>query len=92
MPRFLRRYTAGVLTFAALASFMVALAQAQSAQGSAFRDNAAWSAADGVLTTQAEAGKTPLVSRATLADSITAFDFRAPAGARASESSSHPSR
>ena len=38
---------------------------------------------DGALTTQAEAGKTPLVSRATLADSVTSFDFRAPTGARA---------
>ncbi len=53
------------------------------APDAAFRDNPAWTVADGALTTQAEAGKTPLVSRATLADSVTSFDFRAPAGARA---------
>jgi hypothetical protein len=82
MPRFLRRYTAGVLTVAALASFMVAHAQTPT-PASAFRDNAAWSVADGALTTQAEAGKTPLVSRATLADSLTSFDYRAAAGAKA---------
>ena len=84
MPRFLRRYVLAVLTISALASFST---QAQSPQspsvpGSAFRDNAAWVVADGALTTQSEAGKKPLVSRLTLADSVTAFDFRAPAGAR----------
>jgi hypothetical protein len=83
MPRFLRRLTTGVLTVAVFASFMVAEAQTPAVPGTAFRENAAWSVVDGALTTQAEAGKTPLVSRATLADSVTAFDFRAPAGARA---------
>ncbi|HEU4779550.1 MAG TPA: c-type cytochrome [Steroidobacteraceae bacterium] len=83
MPRFLRRCTTGVLTVAALASFLTAEAAQPSTPGAVFRENAAWSVADGALATQAEAGKTPLVSRATLADSITAFDFRAPAGARA---------
>ncbi len=83
MPRFLRRYVLAVLTICALASFVAAEAQTPSGQSTAFRDNAAWTVVDGALTTQAEAGKTPLVSRATLADSVTAFDFRAPAGARA---------
>ena len=82
MPRFLRRHVLAVMTICALASFP-AQAQAPSGPGAAFRDNAAWTVTDGALTTQSEAGKTPLVSRLTLADSVTAFDFRAPAGARA---------
>ncbi|HYJ42357.1 MAG TPA: hypothetical protein VEW08_16310, partial [Steroidobacteraceae bacterium] len=77
MPRFLRRHVLAVLTICALASF-----PAGAQPSSAFRDNPAWTFADGALTTQSEAGKTPLVSRLTLADSVTAFDFRAPAGAR----------
>ena len=84
MPRFLRRHVLAVLTMTALTSFLAAQAQTPPASGSAFRDNPAWTLADGALTTQAEAGKTPLVSRATLADSVTAFDYRAPAGASAS--------
>jgi len=84
MSRFLRRCTAGVLTVAALASFMVARAETLSAPGAAFRDNAQWTAAaDGALTTQTASDKAPLVSRATLADSITAFEYNAPAGSRA---------
>ena len=82
MPKFLRRYAVAVLTIAALATFHIANAQ-NAISGNAFRDNPAWTMADGALTTQAEAGRTPLVSRATLADSVTSFDFRAPAGARA---------
>jgi hypothetical protein len=82
MSKFLLRRTVAVLTIAALASFHIASAQNATPAG-AFRDNPAWTVVDGALTTQAEAGKTPLVSRATLADSVTSFDFRAPAGARA---------
>src|SRR5690349_10910786 len=80
MSRFLRRCTVGVLTVAALTSFIVAPAQAAE---TAFRDNAQWAAADGALTTQTASDKAPLVSRATLADSVTAFEYRAPTGSKA---------
>src|SRR5690349_10740454 len=80
MSRFLRRCTVGVLTVAALTSFMVARAEAAE---TAFRDNAQWAYADGALTTQTASDKAPLVSRATLADSITAFEYRAPVGSKA---------
>jgi hypothetical protein len=83
MPKFLRRHSVAVLTIAALASFHIASAQNATPPAGAFRDNPAWTVVDGALTTQAEAGKTPLVSRSTLADSVTSFDFRAPAGSRA---------
>src|SRR5262245_18261659 len=82
MPKFLLRRPVAVLTMVALASFHIARAE-NAAPGGAFRDNPAWSVADGALTTQAEAGKTPLISRMTLEDSVTGFEYRAPAGARA---------
>src|SRR6186713_2726540 len=81
MSRFLRRCTAGVLTVAVLTSFMISRANA--APETAFRDNAQWVAAEGALTTQTASDKAPLVSRATLADSVTAFEYRAPAGSKA---------
>jgi hypothetical protein len=83
MSKFLRRHSVAVLTIAALASFHISSDQNATRPVGAFRDNPAWTVVDGALTTQAEAGKTPLVSRSTLADSVTSFDFRAPAGARA---------
>src|SRR6187402_1123055 len=86
MPRFLRRCSAGVLTVAALTSFLIARAETppvNPAPGAAFRDNAQWTAADGALTTQIVSDKAPLISRATLADSVTAFEYRAPVGSRA---------
>jgi mono/diheme cytochrome c family protein len=81
MPGFIRRQTLAVLTIIALASFNVA--QAQDAADAAFRDNPAWSMSDGALTTQGPAGGRGLVSRATLADSFTRFEYRAPVGASA---------
>ncbi|HEU5133909.1 MAG TPA: hypothetical protein VFU13_02080 [Steroidobacteraceae bacterium] len=83
MSRFLRRYTAGVLTVAALASFNIAQAQNVIPPNAAFRDNPAWTVVDGALTAPAAGETKPLVTRATLADSITSFEYRAPAGARA---------
>ncbi len=63
MPKFLRRHSVAVLTIAALASFHIAHAQNAAPPAGAFRDNPAWTVVDGALTTQAEAGKTPLVSQ-----------------------------
>jgi len=82
MPKFLLRRPVAVLTMLALASFHIASAE-NAPPTAAFRDNPAWTVVDGALTTQAEAGKTPLISRLTLADSVTGFEYRAPAGARA---------
>ncbi|MES1263453.1 MAG: hypothetical protein ABUL69_03800, partial [Peristeroidobacter soli] len=62
MPKFLLRRPVAVLTMVVLASFQIARAE-NAAPGGAFRDNPAWPVVDGALTTQAEAGKTPLVSR-----------------------------
>jgi mono/diheme cytochrome c family protein len=76
------RYLA-VLTIVALTSFNVALAQEPAGPGDAFRENSAWVVAEGALTTQSASQERGLVSRATLADSITSFEYRAPAGARA---------
>ena len=83
MPSFLRRHLLAVLTIAALASFHIARAQDAMAPESAFRDNTAWTVEDGALTTKVAAQDRGLVTRATLADSITSFEYRAPAGARA---------
>jgi hypothetical protein len=82
MPGFIRRQTLAVLTIVALASFNVTQAQ-QAAPGAAFRDNPAWTLSDGVLTTQGAAEGRGLVTRATLADSVTRLEFRAAAGATA---------
>jgi mono/diheme cytochrome c family protein len=82
MPGFIRRQTLAVLTIATLASFHVTYAE--DGIGAAFRDNPAWVVADGALTTQGSAEGRGLVTRATLADSITRFDFRAPVGSSAS--------
>lgn len=81
MPRFFRRQTLAVLTIATLASFHVG--HAQEGGPAAFRDNPAWTVVEGALTTQGPAEGRGLVTRATLADSITRFEFRAPPGASA---------
>jgi mono/diheme cytochrome c family protein len=82
MPLIAGRHTLAVLTIVALASFQYVQAQAATAEP-AFRDNPAWTLTDGVLSTQGPAEGRGLVTRATLTDSITSFEFRAPKGARA---------
>jgi hypothetical protein len=77
MSKFVRR-SLGVLTTLVLSSFTVA-----QAQNAPFRDNASWTVADGAWTT-AKAAESPeqyLMSRGALADSVTTFEYRAPAGA-----------
>lgn len=76
---------AGVLTVLALTSFV---ASAQSEQGlaprSPFRDNAAWTAADGVLTaTDPSTVENGLMTRGAQLDSVLSLEFKAPKGARA---------
>ncbi len=83
MPGFIGRQTLAVLTIAALTSFHTARADDISPTA-AFRDNPAWTVKDGALTTQGPAEGRGLASRATLADSITSFDFRGPSGGSAS--------
>jgi mono/diheme cytochrome c family protein len=71
----------GVLTTLVLTSFIGL--HAQSAGSNApFRDNAAWAVSDGVWST-ARAAASPeeyLMTRGALADSVTTFEYRAPAG------------
>src|SRR5437868_1355556 len=75
---------AGVLTIIALASFAASQAKAQSANASAFRDNPAWTAENGVLTTlQASGEETGLRTGIAYQDSVASFDFKAPPGAKA---------
>jgi len=87
MPKFRRRGLA-VLTVAALASSIFVLAQVPSGQDAArafggFREDAAWTAADGAVTSSATTLENALQSRATLADSVTSLEFRAAPGTRA---------
>jgi mono/diheme cytochrome c family protein len=77
------RRSLAVLTVAALASFHIARAQDAMPPEGAFRDNPAWAIEDGALTTKVAAQDRGLVTRATLADSVTSFEYRAPVGARA---------
>jgi mono/diheme cytochrome c family protein len=79
MPGFIRRQTLAVLTIAALMSFQCVLAQ-DAGPGSAFRENPAWTVSDGALSTPGPAEGRGLVTRATLADSVTSFEFRAAPG------------
>jgi mono/diheme cytochrome c family protein len=81
MSGFMRRHALAVLTVVALASFQAQ--GAEDAPGAAFRDNPAWTVSDGALTTQGPAEGRGLVSRLTLADSVTSFEYRSPAGAHA---------
>lgn len=79
MSKFCR--AAGVLTVLALTSF---IAQAQEAPRSPFRDNAAWTAADGVLTTtEPSTIENGLMTRGAQQDSTLSLEFKAPKGARA---------
>lgn len=72
---------AGVLTVLALTSFV---ASAQDAPRSPFRDNAAWTAADGVLTaTDPSTVENGLMTRGAQLDSVLSLEFKAPKGARA---------
>jgi hypothetical protein len=76
------RHTAVILTVLAFTSFTAAFAQNAPA---ALRDNPAWTAADGVLTTTVPATdpNAYLGTRAAFADSVTSLEYRAPAGAKA---------
>ncbi len=76
MSKFSRRVLA-VLTVAVAASFTARSAESPGAFG-AFRDNPAWTAADGAVSSSATTIDKALVSRATLADSVTSFEYRAP--------------
>src|SRR5262245_30063272 len=79
MTKFCR--ATGVLTILALASFAVL---AQEALRSPFRDSAAWTAADGVLTaTEPSTVETGLMTRGATQDSVLSLEFKAPKGARA---------
>src|SRR5262245_1856241 len=82
MSKFLRRALA-VLTIAALTRFATAPAAETAGACGAFRDNPAWAAADGAVSSSATTLQNALVSRATLADSVTSFEYRAPKGAHA---------
>ena len=81
MPGFIRRQSLVVLTIIALTSFNAAAQDA--GPTTAFRENPAWKLSDGVLSTDGPAEGRGLVTRATLADSVTRFEYRAPAGASA---------
>jgi mono/diheme cytochrome c family protein len=83
MPSFLRRHSLAVLTIAALTSFHIARAQNAMPPEGAFRDNPAWTMEDGDLTTKVAAQDRGLATRATLADSVTSFEYRAPVGGHA---------
>jgi mono/diheme cytochrome c family protein len=72
-----------VLTLAAIASFVAVRAANVPAGVGAFRDNPAWTAADGAVSSSATGIDKALVSRVTTADSLTTLEFKAPQGARA---------
>jgi len=83
MPK-IHRHALAFLTTVALTSFTSVHAQSSSAAASSpFRESPAWTASDGVLTTNATGMESALVTRAGLADSVTSFEFRAPKGAKA---------
>jgi mono/diheme cytochrome c family protein len=83
MPKIDYRRLAGVLTVLALASFVGTTSRAQSANTTAFRDNPAWTQADGALTaTEPSTVETALMSRGALQDSTGSLEFKAPKGAR----------
>ena len=72
-----------VLTVAVLTSFPAAEAAETAGAFGAFRDNPAWTVADGAVSSSATQLQNALVSRSTLADSVTSFEYRAPKGAHA---------
>ena len=82
MSKFSGRVLA-VLTIALCASFVAARAADAPGGFGAFRDNQAWTAADGAVSSSATTMQNALASRVTTADSVTSFEYRAPAGARA---------
>jgi mono/diheme cytochrome c family protein len=79
-----RRCTMGVLATLVLTSFIGLRAQ-NAEPNRPFRDNAAWTVTDGVwATTRAAASPEEyLMTRGALADSVTSFEYRAPAGSSA---------
>jgi cytochrome c553 len=77
------RHALAVLTIVVLASFHAEGVEAAESPEKAFRDNPDWTYADGALTTQAAPKDRGLATRATLADSVSAFEYRAPVGASA---------
>jgi hypothetical protein len=79
-----RRQTLVVLTIVALTSFSSAFAQSGSESIGPFRGNAAWTSADGGWSTAAASPDGSLMTGNALADSVTALEFKAPKGARAS--------
>jgi hypothetical protein len=88
MSSFSLRHALAVLTIVLLTSFRPVGAQSPApgnagTAGTAFRDHPAWTLVDGVLTTQSATEKLPLASKATLVDSVTSFEYKAPAGASA---------
>ena len=82
MSKFSRRALA-VLTVAVVASFTVVRSAESTGGFGAFRDNPAWTAADGAVSSSATTIDKALVSRATLADSVTSFEYRAAKDAHA---------
>lgn len=74
----------GVLTTLVLSSFIAVGAQSP-ARNAAFRDNASWTVTDGVWSTTKAAASPEeyLMTRGALADSVTTFEYRAPAGSSA---------
>jgi mono/diheme cytochrome c family protein len=81
MPRTVQRQALATLFFFLLAQ--IPLAAAQDEAFGSFRPNDAWSVAEGALTVNSPTPESTLVTRRGLADSISSFDYRAPAGARA---------
>lgn len=82
MSKFSGRVLA-VLTIVVFASFVAVRAANVPEGAGAFRDKQGWTAADGVVSSSATGLEAALVSRVTLADSMTTLEFKAPAGARA---------
>jgi glucose/arabinose dehydrogenase/mono/diheme cytochrome c family protein len=81
MSKFSGRVLA-ILTALVCASFVARAADVPVNAG-AFRDNPAWALVDGAVTSSATGMDKALASRVTTADSVTALEFKAPAGAHA---------
>ena len=83
MPTIVRRRSLATPFFILILLWHITLATAQDSGFGSFRHNGAWSAVDGTLTLNRATPESALVTRGPLADSIAAFDYRAPLGARA---------